>query len=65
METEISKRSVENLAGTLGYDNAFVVDSDGRSGGLGLFWKNSANVEVFRFSKYHIGARVLGVGDDP
>jgi hypothetical protein len=36
METQISKRCVENLAGTLGYDNAFVVGSDGSSGGLGL-----------------------------
>jgi hypothetical protein len=42
METQISKRCVENLA----YDNAFAVGSDGRSGGLGLFWNNSVNVEV-------------------
>jgi hypothetical protein len=46
METQISKRCVENSVGTLGYDNAFMVGSDGSSGGLGLFWNNSVNVEV-------------------
>ena len=37
VETQIEGSRVENLAGTLGYDKAFAVDSRGRSGGLGLF----------------------------
>ena len=28
---------VESLAGTLGYDNRYAIDSQGRSGGIGIF----------------------------
>ena len=36
-ETQRSKARVESLASSLGYDHAFVIDSDGRSGSLGIF----------------------------
>jgi hypothetical protein len=49
-ETQIDKKRVERLERTLGYDNAFAVSSSGRSGGLGTFWNNNANVEVLRFT---------------
>jgi hypothetical protein len=37
VETQLHKKSVENLSRSLGFDNSFVVSSSGRSGGLGLF----------------------------
>jgi hypothetical protein len=49
-ETQIDKKRVERLERTLGYDNAFAVSSSRRSGGLGIFWNNNANVEVLRFT---------------
>ena len=46
VETQIEGSRVEALAGTLGYDSSYVVDSRGRSGGLGSFWNNARNVEI-------------------
>jgi exonuclease III len=68
VETQVHKSRVERLASALGYDNCFAVSSEGRSGGLGIFWNNESKVEVFRFSRYHIDhidARVLGIGREP
>jgi exonuclease III len=36
-ETQISRTHVEALASTFGFNHAFAVDSDGRSGGLGIY----------------------------
>ncbi|TVU49586.1 hypothetical protein EJB05_00900, partial [Eragrostis curvula] len=54
METQIDKYRVENLRYTLGFDNSFAVNSDGRSGGLGLFWQNDVVVSIKKYSNYHI-----------
>ncbi|KQK23379.2 hypothetical protein BRADI_1g73094v3 [Brachypodium distachyon] len=40
VETQIAKYRVEGLAGTLGFDNAFGVDSSGRNGGL---WRGESS----------------------
>jgi exonuclease III len=56
LETQIDKKRVEGLARTLGFDNSFAVSSQGRSGGLGLFWNNEINLEVLPYSQYHIDA---------
>ena len=58
VETQIDGNRVEALAGTLGYDNAYAVSSQGRSGGIGLFWNNSINVEIFGYSDYHLDVLV-------
>jgi hypothetical protein len=55
---------VESLARSLGFDNVYAVSSNGRSGGLALLWNNDIQVEVFRFSCYHINSRVTGLGND-
>jgi hypothetical protein len=34
------KDRVESLVSTLGFHRAYDVGSDGRSGGLGVFWHN-------------------------
>ena len=40
METQIPKACVERLAGMLGFDNGYVVNSFGLSGVLWIFWHN-------------------------
>ena len=54
IETQIEGKRVENLVESLGYNKSFAVNSSGRSGGLGIFWKDEINVEVIGYSKYHI-----------
>lgn len=38
----------------LGYDYLFVVDSNGRSGGLTLLWKEEFRVTIQNYSVRHI-----------
>jgi hypothetical protein len=63
-ETQIHKCRVENLASTLGYDNAFAVSSSGRSGGLGIYWNNEIKIDILPYSQYHIDAVVTPSGSD-
>ena len=56
---------MENLRYTLGFDASFAVSSDGRSGGLGLFWKNDVTVSVQKFSNYHIDTIIKVEGKEP
>jgi hypothetical protein len=56
---------VEGLAGTLGYDHAFVVGSDGRSGGLRIFWNNNTTLDILGYSEYHIDASIEGNVETP
>jgi hypothetical protein len=65
VETQIHKSRVEILASTLGYDNAFAVSSQGRSGGLGIFWNNEIKIDVLPYSQYHIDAVVTPSDMDP
>ena len=51
VETRIEGSRVENLAGTLGYDNAYAVDSEGRSGGIGVFWNNEIKIDILGYSR--------------
>uniref|UniRef100_A0A0A8ZJ88 Uncharacterized protein n=1 Tax=Arundo donax TaxID=35708 RepID=A0A0A8ZJ88_ARUDO len=36
----------------------FAVDSEGLSGGVGLFWTTDVNVDLLHYSKSHIDVRV-------
>ena len=65
VETQISGARVEALAGTLGFDNSYTISSQGRSGGLGMFWNNNCKVDILGDSIYHIDARVTETGQDP
>jgi len=58
LETQIAKNRVENLRYILGYDNSFAVSSNGRSGGLGIFWNNEFPLKVTKFSQYHIDTEI-------
>lgn len=62
---QIAKNRVEGLAGTLGFEGAYAVESSGRSGGVGIFWKKPYTLELRNFSKYHIDLEVKEEGKYP
>ena len=64
VETQIDGSRVERLAGTIGYDNGYVVSSQGRSGGLGFFWNNPIKIEILGYSVYHIDCSIDEPGTD-
>jgi hypothetical protein len=64
METKISAKRVEDLRVTLGFAGCFAVDSEGLSGGLGLFWSDDYDVSVKGFSTGHIDAMVRKKGQN-
>jgi hypothetical protein len=51
-------KAVFQIESTQGFDNIFVVDLVGRSGGLALLWKVEDNMEIYNFSRLHINAVV-------
>ena len=52
------KTTVEGLTSLLGFEGGYVVASRGRSGGIGIFWKDGINLTVKNCSKYHVDAWV-------
>jgi hypothetical protein len=64
LETQIVKKRAEGLAGMLGFDFSFGVTSSGRSGGLCLYWKKDVNLEIKKFSKYHIDSVISEPGKE-
>jgi len=46
METRMQQNKADRLRSKLGFDNCFVVDSKGKSGGMMLFWNSSSGVEI-------------------
>ena len=65
VETQLSKKRVEGLAGTLGLDKSFALSSSGRKGGIGIFWKNDINIEILPYSQYHLDAVVSSSSFEP
>lgn len=47
VETQIDRVRVENFKKKLGYNKIYAVSSEGRSGGLGIFWNDEINLQVF------------------
>ena len=47
--TQIREVHAENLVGSLGYDNAYVVDTTTRSGGLAMFWATQNTIQMCKF----------------
>ncbi|KAG7586642.1 Reverse transcriptase zinc-binding domain [Arabidopsis thaliana x Arabidopsis arenosa] len=58
LETKNSSHHVLNVKQWLGYDFAHIVDPEGLSGGLALFWKASYDVEVLHSDKRIIDTKV-------
>ncbi|XP_042950313.1 uncharacterized protein LOC122282426 [Carya illinoinensis] len=57
-ETKLSTKGMDALKCKLGFVNCFSVDSEGRSGGLGLLWNSDLGVELRSFSQYHIDVHI-------
>jgi exonuclease III len=58
METKLRKLKLESIRTKLAFENMFVVDCVGKSGGLALFWEEGWEVEVQNYSHRHINAIV-------
>lgn len=64
METLCYRHQLEHLKQKLGFENLFVVDRVGRSGGLALLWKAKFNVRLLKFAKNFIDIAVSETGSD-
>ncbi|XP_042964610.1 uncharacterized protein LOC122298825 [Carya illinoinensis] len=58
LETKCSKSKVEAVKQLIKFDNCLVVDSVGSSGGLAMMWKNSLEVQLINFTRWHISVMV-------
>jgi hypothetical protein len=58
MEIKLSTQCMERIRIKTGFDNAFAVDSRGRSGGLALLWNDELCLEIHNYSWNHINAVV-------
>ncbi|KAF7844038.1 reverse transcriptase [Senna tora] len=63
-ETKARKRKMENLRRRLHFDDGYVVEANGKSGRLALFWQKDLSVDVRDGSKNYIHARIKKEGDD-
>lgn len=64
METKISADRVKAMRTLLGFAGCFAVNSEGLSGGIGLFWLDDFDVDVKNFSTGHIDAMVRKKGQN-
>jgi hypothetical protein len=64
IETISSKRCMESLRVRFGFQDLFVVEPIGRSGGLALFWQVAEELEIQNYSRRHINAIVRSVDND-
>ena len=62
METKISAKRVESLKATLGFAGCYAVDSNGLSGGIGLFWTADISIDLKNYSFCHIDVMVRKAG---
>jgi len=53
-ETLVHSNKTNDFRYMLGFDNCFDMSSNGRNGGLTLFWQNSFNCTVLNYSNNHI-----------
>ncbi|MGS7457214.1 endonuclease/exonuclease/phosphatase family protein, partial [Mycobacterium tuberculosis] len=51
METKNSDDFIVQIHGWLGYDNFRIVEPEGLSGGLAIFWKNILDIEILYADK--------------
>ncbi|KAK2664579.1 hypothetical protein Ddye_003153 [Dipteronia dyeriana] len=59
IETIFDHHVMEGFRVKLGFDAKLVVDRDGNSGGLCLFWKGCVDVSLLFFSRFHIDYVVI------
>lgn len=64
LETQVQSVRARNLSHSFGFDNCYAVSSDGRSGGLAMYWNNNLGMELIHFSQYHIDMKVSETGKE-
>ncbi|CAI9764609.1 unnamed protein product [Fraxinus pennsylvanica] len=64
-ETKLHRKKMENLRVNNRFDNCFVVDCVGRSGGLAVLWMEDINAEIVNFSNSHISLSIKNSIDSP
>jgi hypothetical protein len=65
METICSRQYLDDIRKRLGFDNLFVVDPVGRSGGLAFLWNSEVNLDVYNYSRRHINMVVKDGENSP
>lgn len=45
--------------------NCYVVDGEGKGGGLALYWDESVEIEILSYSQHHIDTLIRGFDDLP
>jgi exonuclease III len=58
-ETLCDSNKTEELRYLLCYDFCFIVNREGRGGGLALYWNSSFNCSITNYSQNHIGIEVV------
>ena len=53
-----SKKKIESLRVKLGFNNAMVLDREGRGGGVAVLWNVMEKVIVLSFSQHHINLEI-------
>jgi hypothetical protein len=53
-ETRQQSTRVSNLRSRLGLNKSFVVDGQGKGGGLVLFWDDSINIKILSYGCHYI-----------
>jgi hypothetical protein len=58
IETKVCLKKLQVLRKSMGFEGLFSVDPMGKSGGLGLFWKEGGRMEIQNYSLHHINVKI-------
>ncbi|KAB2032283.1 hypothetical protein ES319_D05G362800v1 [Gossypium barbadense] len=62
-ETKMAANEFRRVQNNCRLQNALAVNSEGRSGGLAMMWKDGMNVAIQNYSKHHIDSLIKLEGD--
>ncbi|XP_073057173.1 uncharacterized protein [Primulina eburnea] len=63
-ETLTHSQKIEEVKISLGFDGAFSIDREGRSGGIAALWKYSDHYTVIGYSRNHIDLKITEPGQE-
>ncbi|XP_074306558.1 uncharacterized protein LOC141641810 [Silene latifolia] len=59
METMISANNLEKIKNKCGFTSGICISSNGRSGGLGIWWKD-INAQLVSYNNHHFAIKIVG-----
>ncbi|XP_075645287.1 uncharacterized protein LOC142616293 [Castanea sativa] len=62
-KTWADETRLKDIQQSIKFDNLFFIERHSRAGGLALYWKNSLDLHIDSFSKYHIDS-IINKGND-